>query len=803
MFRIEKAAVLGAGTMGAQIAAHLANASIPTILLDIVPRELTPEEEKKGLTLESKEVRDRFARMGLEAAKKARPAAFFRADGAALVTVGNFDDDMAKLKDCDLIIEAVVENLDIKRALYERVETERRPGSIVASNTSGIPIHLLAEGRSDDWRAHFLGVHFFNPPRYLHLVEIIRTEWTKPEVSCALFGFLEERLGKGVVPAKDRPNFIANRIGTFGALVTIKTMLEDGYTIEEVDKMTGQTMGRPKTATFRTFDLVGLDVFGHVVKNLYENLPEDEERDVFVAPEFLAQMIGRGILGNKTKGGFYKKQKGDGEKQEIWTLDVASLEYRPSSKVKLPALDMAKNIEDLPERIRTLVWGKERVGAFLWKTASRTFRYAVNRIPEIADTIVEVDRAMKWGFNWELGVFETWDAIGVEKSVARMRAEGQSVPANVERMLEAGATQFYKTENGQRFYFDFNSMQYVPETDRQGVIILKSVKERTGVIKRNAGASLLDLGDGVACLEFHSKMNAIGGDTLQMIKYSLDEVEKNFRGLVVGNQGPNFSVGANLMLLLLEAQEENWEDIDLGIRAFQQATMSLRYSPKPVVVAPFQMTFGGGCEMALHADRVRAAAETYIGLVEVGVGLIPAGAGTKEMLVRAMDSIPKGVTDADPFPFVKRIFETIAMAKVATSAEEARSFGFLSEDDTISMNSDRLIADAKQEVLALASTGYVEPQPRTDILALGQSALSTIKLGIHQMKRGGFISDYDAVIGERLARILTGGDLNHPTRVSEQYLLDLEREAFLSLSGERKTQERIAHMLKSGKPLRN
>jgi 3-hydroxyacyl-CoA dehydrogenase len=804
MFRIEKAAVLGAGTMGAQIAAHLANASIPTILLDIVPRELTPEEAKKGLSLESKEVRNRIASSGLEGAKKAKPAAFFTPEAARLVTVGNFDDDMEKLKDCDLILEAVVENLDIKRSVFERIEKARRPGSIVASNTSGIPIHLLAEGRSDDFRAHFLGVHFFNPPRYLHLVEIIRTEWTKPEVSCAMFGFLEQRLGKGVVPAKDRPNFIANRIGTFGALVTIHTMLEDGYTIDEVDKMTGQVVGRPKTATFRTFDLVGLDVFGHVVKNLYENLPEDEEREIFRTPVFLSDMIMSGMLGNKSKGGFYKKQKGQqGEKQEIWTLDVASLEYRPADKVKLPALDMAKNIEDLPERIKTLVWGKDRVGAFLWKTMSRTLRYAANRIPEIADTIVEVDRALKWGFGWELGIFESWDAIGLEKSVERMRAEGQAIPANVERMLKAGATRFYKTEKGERFYFDFNSMQYVAEGERPGVIVLKSLKERTGVIKKNAGASLVDLGDGVACLEFHSKMNSIGGDTLQMIKFALSEVDKNFQGLVVGNQGTNFSVGANLMLLLLEAQEENWEDIDMVIRSFQQATMSLRYSPKPVVVAPFQMTFGGGCEMALHADRVRAAAETYMGLVEVGVGLIPAGAGTKEMLVRAMDSIPQGVDEADPFPFVKRVFETIAMAKVATSAEEARSFGFLSEDDTISMNSARLIADAKQEVLALSSTGYVEPQPRADILALGQTALSTIKLGIHQMKRGGFISDYDAVIGERLARILTGGDLNHPTRVSEQYLLDLEREAFLSLCGERKTQERIGHMLKTGKPLRN
>ncbi len=803
MMRIQKAAVLGAGTMGAQIAAHLANAGVPTLLLDIVPRELTPEEQKKGLTLESKEVRDRIARAGLEAAKKSKPAAFFTPDKAALVTVGNFDDDLPKLKDRDLIIEAVVENLDIKRQLYERVEQHRRPGSIVASNTSGIPIRLLAEGRSDDFRAHFCGVHFFNPPRYLHLVELIRTEWTKPEVSCFLFGFLDQRLGKGVVPAKDRPNFIANRIGTFGALLTIKTMLEDGYSIEEVDKLTGPAVGRPKTATFRTFDLVGLDVFSHVIKNLHEALPDDDQREMFVAPEFLTNMVARGILGNKTRGGFYKKQKGEGDKQEIWTLETASLEYRPSQKVKLPALEMARNIEETAERIKTLVWSKDRAGAFLWKTLSGTLRYAAARIPEIADTVVEVDRAMRWGFNWELGPFEVWDAIGVEKSVARMKEEGQTVPASVEGMLAAGARSFYKKESGQQFYFDFASGQYVSLADSPGVIILKPLKERSGVIKKNSGASLIDLGDGVACLEFHSKMNAIGGDTLQMVKQSLAEVEKNFVGLVVGNQGANFCVGANLMLMLMEAQEENWEELDMMVRVFQGSTMSLRYSPKPVVVAPFNMVFGGGCEMVLHADRVRAAAETYIGLVEVGVGIIPAGGGTKEMLVRVLDSIPKNVHDADPFPFVKRAFETIALAKVATSAEEARTYGFLGSDDAISMNGDRLIADAKKEVLALAATGYVQPQQRTDTLALGMPALATLKLGIHQMKRGGYLSDHDALIGEKLARILTGGDLNHPTRVSEQYLLDLEREAFLSLVGERKTQERIGHMLKTGKPLRN
>jgi len=804
MMRIEKAAVLGAGTMGAQIAAHLANAGVPTVLLDIAPRELTAEEQQKGLTLESKAVRNRIARAGFEAAKKAKPAAFFTPAAASLVSIGNFEDDLSKLKTCDLIIEAVVENLEIKRKLYERVDEHRKPGSIVASNTSGIPIRLLAEGRSEDFRAHFVGVHFFNPPRYLHLVEVIPTEWTKPEVSCFLFGFLDQRLGKGVVAAKDRPNFIANRIGTFGALHTIKTMLEDGYSIEEVDRITGPAVGRPKSATFRTFDLVGLDVFSHVIKNLFDALPEDEEREMFVAPEFLSNMVSRGMLGNKTKGGFYKKQKAEaGAKPEIWTLETASLEYRPVQKVKLPSLDVAKNIEDTGERIKGLVWGMDRVGAFLWKTLTRTLAYSANRIPEIADTVVEVDRAMRWGFGWELGPFEVWDAIGVEKSVARMKEEGQAIPANVQKFLDAGGKSFYKKEGGQQFYFDFASGQYVPLADPVGTIILKSVKDRTEVIKKNSGASLLDIGDGVACLEFHSKMNAIGGDTLQMLKQSLSEVEKNFVGLVVGNQGQNFCVGANIMLMLMEAQDENWEELDMMTRAFQASTMSLRYSPKPVVVAPFNMVFGGGCEMVLHGDRVRAAAETYIGLVEVGVGIIPAGGGTKELLLRTLDSIPGNVDDADPFPFVKRAFETIALAKVATSAEEARTLGFLAEDDSISMNGDRLIADAKKQVLALAASGYVQPQQRTDIRALGNPALATLKLGIHQMKRGGYISDHDALIGEKLARILTGGDLNHETRVSEQHLLDLEREAFLSLAGTRKTQERLAAMLKTGKPLRN
>ena len=802
IMNITKAAVLGAGTMGAGIAAHLSNAGIPTLLLDIAPSELTPDEEKKGLTLESPAVRNRIVNSLFDAAKKLKPAPFMLGDNAKLITTGNFTDDLAKIKDCDLVIEAVVENLDIKHKLFAEVEKYRKPGAVIASNTSGIPIDSIVAPFADDFKSHFVGIHFFNPPRYMKLVEVIPGTKTSGEVACQVSGFLDQRLGKGVVPAKDRPNFIANRIGVFGMMATIHEMIEGGWTPTEIDQMTGKAIGHASSATFRTSDLVGLDVTAHVTTNLYPAVPDDEDREVFQLPELIKTLLEKNLLGDKTKGGFFKKSKDAEGKRAILELDLNTFEYKPQVKTNFPSLDAAKSIDDRAKRVKALVWGNDRVGEFLWKTTSRVSRYAANRIPEIADTIVEIDNAIKWGFGWEIGVFEAWDAIGVTESVERMRAEGQAIPANVEKMLASGATTFYKNEAGNQSFYDLVAGEYKPMPARPGVLVLKDIKERTGVIKSNPGASLIDIGDGVACLEFHSKMNSIGGDTVAMMNFAIDEVEKNYKGLVVGNQGGNFSAGANIMMLLLAAQEEEWDDINMMIRGLQNAVMRLRYSAKPVVTAPYGLTLGGGCEISMHGDKVQAASETYIGLVEVGVGLIPAGGGTKEMTLRAMNAAKKA-PDADPLAFLKKTFEMIGMGKVATSGQEAKSWGLLRDADAISMNGDRLIADAKQEVLNLHASGYVQPVEQTDILVLGESAQAAMKLALHMMKQGGFVSDHDVLIGRKLAKVMSGGDLNHQTYVSERYLLDLEREAFLSLCGERKTQERIAGMLKTGKPLRN
>jgi 3-hydroxyacyl-CoA dehydrogenase len=798
-----RVAVLGAGTMGARIAAHLANANIPSVLLDIVPKELTPDEQAKGLTLSNPRVRNRIAQAGLDSVLRSRPAAFFVPEAAGMIAIGNFEDNLDWIKGCDWIIEAVTEDLGIKRALLEKVQPVRAPGAILSSNTSGISVATIAAGFPEEFRRHWLGTHFFNPPRYMKLLEVIPTEDTLPEVVEVISRFGEVALGKGIVLAKDQPNFIANRIGTFVTLNTLRIMQQDGYSIEEIDALTGPVMGLPKSATFRTLDLVGLDVLMHVVKNLRDTLPNDERRALLLdTPPFVAQMIERNLLGDKTKQGFYKKAR-SGENSEILTLDLNTFQYRERQKPRFASLDMARNIEDVRQRVASLVQAPDRAGQFYRKSLSDTFHYAANRIPEIADDIVAIDRAMKWGFNWECGVFEMWDCVGVEKTVEQWRKDNRPIPRLVEKLLASGKNMFYQQSDGTTCYFDFPSGGCRVLPDRPEMILLPSLKARKQELKKNAGASLVDLGDGVMCLEFHSKMNSIGEDTVQMVHAGLKTLTEGFEAMVIGNQAPNFCVGANLMLLLMAVQEGEWEEVHRAVRAFQNANMALKYAPKPVVAAPFGLTLGGGTEISLHCARVRAAAETYMGLVEVGVGLIPAGGGTKEMVVRAMDAVPKD-QEADPFVYIKEVFTNIGMAKVSTSAEEARQLHYLSPHDSISMNPDRQIADAKQLALDLVKLGYRPGKPREDIQVLGQSAFTKMKLGLHLMRQAEYISDYDVTVGTQLARVLAGGGEFTSTQcVSEQYLLDLEREAFASLCGQKKTVERMQHMLKKGKPLRN
>lgn len=732
MSTFHRAAVLGAGVMGAQIAAHLANAGVRVHLLDVS--------------------RD-AAREGLDRTRRLKPDPFFASDVSSLVQTGSFDEDLERLRDADWILEAIVERVDAKQALLARVDTVRRANAIVSSNTSGIPIASIAEGRSDGFRRHWLGTHFFNPPRYLHLLELIPTAETDPEVVEAIAGFCDLRLGKGVVRAKDAPGFIANRIGIFGVMQVLHAIDSGDCSIEEVDAITGPAIGRPKSATFRTVDIAGVDVLAHVARTLAERLEDPAERSAFVLPAFVEQMIARGMTGAKAGRGFYEK-RGD----DILTLDLKALEYRPKQPARLPSLEAAKSIESVTERIRTLYNGTDKVGAFLRATLGPTLEYAARIGAEVAYAPEDVDKAMRWGFGWEVGPLATLEALQL------------LTPHAPHPMLHAPRP--------------------TPHAPRPTPHAL---------VKRNAGASLVDLGDGVLQIEFHSKMNAIGGDTIEMIQAGVREASRSGAAIVVGNDAPNFSAGANLMMLLLEAQEGNWEEVDLMVRAFQGATMALKYADVPVVVAPAGLALGGGCEIVLHAAHVQAAAEAYIGLVEVGVGLIPAGGGTKEMLARAMESAPPST---DPLPFVQRVFETIGFAKVSTSAPDARNIGYLRNGDGITMNRDRLLADAKAAALALAH-GYRPALPRTAIRVGGETVLAALKLGVHLAWRAGRISDHDALIGRTLARILAGGDLKHPASVTEQQLLDLEREAFLSLCGERKTLERIAHTLKTGKPLRN
>ena len=810
MKRINRVAILGAGTMGARIAAHFANAGVPSYLFDIVP----PDADGPA--------RNKIAAAGLDAAKKSKPAAFMEPALARFVTVGNFEDDIKKLADVDWIIEAVVENLEIKRALLRKVEAVRKPGTIVTTNTSGLPVGKIAEGFSDDFRWAWFGTHFFNPPRYMRLLEIIPTPEADRAAIDAIAHFCDVRLGKGVVIAKDTPNFIGNRIGTFSVLNVMRLMQEMGLTIEEVDALTGQALGWPKSATFRTIDLVGLDILGHVVGNMTKNV-QDERSDLRL-PEFFSKMLEHKWLGDKTKGGFYKKAKSDGKEEERLALDWKTLEYHPRQKPKFAALDMAKNIEDIGTRVRTLLGldgtgpqKGDKAGAFLWAVLRDLWAYSANRVPEISDSVVEIDRAMKLGFNWELGPFELWDAAGVEATVARMKQEDKPVPANVERLLASGQKSWYiedpKSPAGRK-YWEMGTESWEPVQVPAGVWSVTVAKKSNGVVKKNSGASLVDLGDGVACIEFHSKMNSLGADIINLITQSLKPggPGDGFDAFVITNDATNFSVGANLMLLLMSVQEEEWDEVDLVIRQFQGMTQAIKFSPKPVVSAPFGLCLGGGTEISLHAAARQPHAELYTGLVEVGVGLLPGGGGCKEMLLRAVDSASasrgKGSGEAlagsvEMMEAMKKAFETIATAKVATSAHEARGFGFLNDSDRISMNRERVLTDAKGRALELVRAGYEPPVPRTDIPAPGESLLAALKMGVHLMRQGEFITDYEVKLGGKTAEVLCGGHVTPGTPVSEQYILDLEREGFKSLCGEKKTQERIQYTLKTGKTLRN
>ena len=803
MKQIRKVGVLGAGTMGAQIAAHLANAGFGVVLLDVLPDWLFDAEQ-----LKEKKNRNHFALKGLEAAKKLKPAPFALPEFAEALELGNFTDDLGKLKDADWIIEVVKEDLKIKAELMLKVAAVRQPGAIVSSNTSGISLKSIVEGLPEDFRQHFLGTHFFNPPRYLPLLEITPIAETLPEVAAYMKDFCDRKLGKTVVPAKDTPDFIANRLAVPGLMKILQVMLADGYTIEEVDKITGKAIGCPKSATFRTLDIVGLDVICTVVKYLHEHIPGGPQRGLLKIPAFLEKMLEKGLLGQKVKKGFYQNLKNKEGGRELLVIDPATLEYRPVKKVSFPSLDAAKSLENTGERIKFLFGGKDRVAEFLHKTLLSTLVYAADRLPEIADDIMAVDAALKNGFMWELGPFETWDAIGVESIVEKLKALNRPVPAVVEALLKAGNKSFYLRKGGKTSYFDYKTGAYKEARTPEGVIVLRDLKEQGKVIEENKEASLIDLGDGVACLEFHTKMNAIGPGMISMMKKAAKKVagDSDLKGLVIGSQGDNFSAGANLDLVKESILNDEFEDIEEMAKNFQDALMGFKYLSKPVVAAPYGYTFGGACEVCLHTARICAAHETYIGLMEFAVGVIPAGGGTKEVLLRNLDLIPRDLppgTEVDPLPYLGRALMTILRPdlKVSASGFAARRIGHLRDADIIVMNKSRLIAEAKAQVLALAPN-YQPPRPRK-LTLYGARAYSALKAQIYLFQKGGYMSDHDVMIANKVAEILTGGNLSQPIEVSEQYVLDQERKAFMFLCHQKKTQERIAHMLKTGKALRN
>lgn len=797
---IKKVAVLGSGVMGSRLACHYANIGLEVLLLDIVPRELNAAEQKKGLSLDHPAVRNRIVNESLQAVLKINPSPIYKKSFVSRITTGNFDDNLKDIASCDWVIEAVVERLDIKQQVFENVEKFRKAGTLITTNTSGIPVHLLTQGRSDDFKAHFCGTHFFNPPRYLRLLEIIPGPETKPEVIDFLMHYGELYLGKTTVLCKDTPAFIANRIGVYSIMALFHLVEKMKLTVEEVDKLSGPVLGRPKSATFRTTDVVGLDTLIHVANGLAQNCPDDEAKDLFVLPGYVSKLGENKWLGDKTGQGFYKKIKGANGKSEILALDLDTLEYRPQTKAKFATLEQTKPIENLRDRMKVLVAGKDKAGEFYRASFFGLFAYVSNRIPEISDDIFKIDQAMNAGFGWELGPFEAWDALGVAETLKAVEAAGHPCAAWVKEMLASGASSFYKHENGKRLCYDIPSKSYKVIPGTEAFILLDTIRDSKTVWK-NSGTTLTDIGDGILNLEFHTKMNTIGGEVLQGINTAIDIAEKDFRGLVISNEGANFSAGANLGMVFMFAVEQEWDELDFAVRAFQSTTGRIRYSSIPVVAAPHNMTLGGGTEICLHSDAVVAHAETYMGLVEFGVGVIPGGGGTKEFAARLSDQLHEGDVELNAF---RDRFLTIGQAKVSTSANEAFDLGYLRNNkDRIVLSRNRLLAEAKMEALRLADEGYSKPVPRKDIRVLGKQALGLAYIGANSMLSGHYISEHDALISRKLAWVLCGGDLSQPTLVSEQYLLDLEREAFLSLCGERKSLERMQSILTGGKVLRN
>ncbi|WP_233900108.1 3-hydroxyacyl-CoA dehydrogenase/enoyl-CoA hydratase family protein [Tenacibaculum piscium] len=798
--RIKKVAIIGSGIMGSGIACHFANIGVEVLLLDIVPRELNDKEKAKGLTLEDKAVRNRLVNDALTASLKSKPSPIYTQKFASRITTGNLEDDIAKVADVDWIMEVVVERLDIKKIVFEKLEKYRTPGTIISSNTSGIPIKFMNEGRSEDFQKHFAVTHFFNPPRYLKLFEVVPGPDCKQEVTDFLMDYGSKFLGKTSVLAKDTPAFIGNRIGIFGIQSLFHQVKELGLTVEEVDKLTGPVIGRPKSATFRTVDVVGLDTLVHVANGIYENCPNDEAHDLFKLPSFINTMMENKWLGSKTKQGFYKKVVNAEGKKEILTLDLDTMEYRASKRAKFATLELTKTIDKPIDRFKVLVGGKDKAGEFYRKNFAAMFAYVQNRIPEISDELYKIDDAMKAGFGWENGPFEIWDAVGIEKGIELMKAEGNQPAAWISEMVANGQKSFYTIKEGATYFYDVPSKTQTKKPGQDAFIILDNIRKTTEVFK-NSGVVIEDLGDGILNCEFQSKMNTIGGDVLAGLNKAIDLAEKDFQGLVVGNQGANFSVGANIGMIFMMAVEQEYDELNMAIKYFQDTMMRMRYSSIPTIAAPHGMSLGGGCELSLHADKVVAAAETYMGLVEFGVGVIPGGGGSKEMALRASDTFHEGDVQLN---VLQEYFLTIGMAKVSTSAYEAFDLGLLQKGkDVVVVNRERQIAQAKKHAVLMAEAGYTQPALRKDVLVLGKQALGAFMVATDSMHASRFISEHDQKIANKLAYVMAGGDLSEPTRVSEQYLLNLEREAFLSLTTERKSLERIQQMLKTGKPLRN